>query len=303
MDKLPVFFRQEQSSKAAASYSPSAGKPALVMADWLGNDKLAPLLEVHSFEPANDAVLCGAHDPGYVAGVLSGEIENGFENTNMEIANSLRYTVGSMLAAATYVLTDKNRGPVRMACSPTSGFHHAGYAWGGGYCTFNGLIATAVRVHQLGLAKRILILDFDQHYGNGTQDIIDFLKLDFITHITAIKSYNTTAQTLAKADLLNNNTLCNDHHNQKFDLILYQAGADIHLDDPLRGRLTTSQMCQRDANIFTAAQVWGIPLVWNLAGGYQRDKAGTIAPVLALHHQTLMECLSLKTCNAPASSS
>jgi len=32
--------------------------------------------------------------------------------------------------------------------------------------------------------------------------------------------------------------------------------------------------------------------VWNLAGGYKRDAAGRIEPVLALHRQTMLECLA-----------
>jgi hypothetical protein len=30
-----------------------------------------------------------------------------------------------------------------------------------------------------------------------------------------------------------------------------------------------------------------IPVAWNLAGGYQRDAAGTIRPVLTIHDNTL----------------
>ena len=49
--------------------------------------------------------------------------------------------------------------------------HHASRARGGGFCFFNNL-AVAIKYLQqtLGL-KRALILDFDAHHGNGTQDI------------------------------------------------------------------------------------------------------------------------------------
>jgi hypothetical protein len=30
------------------------------------------------------------------------------------------------------------------------------------------------------------------------------------------------------------------------------------------------------------------PLVWNLAGGYQRDESGSIEPVLKLHRMTVI---------------
>ncbi|MBK7005540.1 MAG: hypothetical protein IPH37_10700 [Burkholderiales bacterium] len=185
---IPVFYRPEQSSSDAASYSPSADKPRQVVADWTAHEDIAPHINIESFEPASREILYAAHDKAYVDGVLDGTAENGFGNNNKGIAASLLYTTGSMLAAAKSALTARGN---KVAVSPTSGFHHAHYSYGGGYCTFNGLIATAIEVHRLGLAKRILILDFDQHYGDGTQAIIDRLGLDYITHITACKSYET----------------------------------------------------------------------------------------------------------------
>lgn len=286
MTKISVFYRPEQSSDAANSFSPSAGKPAKVVADWLSRPEIADYIQIQNFEPASDEVLCGAHDPAYVKGVLSGRIENGFGNHNLEIANSLRYTTGSLLAAAKHVLTERIDSDLKAAISPTSGFHHAGHAFGGGYCTFNGLIATAVEVYRLGLAKHILILDMDRHYGNGTQDIIKKLGLDYIDHITACSSYDTAEEALDASLLLRNLP-----SRRTYDLVLYQAGADIHVNDPLGGLLTTAQMKQRDANVFSGCVVQGTPIVWNLAGGYQRDKAGTIEPVLALHRQTVAQCL------------
>ena len=50
------------------------------------------------------------------------------------------------------------------------------------------------------------------------------------------------------------------------DLVLYQAGADLHADDLLGRR---------------------IPVAWNLAGGYQRNARGSIQPVLDILNHTL----------------
>ena len=46
-------------------------------------------------------------------------------------------------------------------------------------------------------------------------------------------------------------------------------------------------MIQRDRIVFYVAREFRIPLVWNLAGGYRRDAAGGIGPVLELHRNTL----------------
>lgn len=45
--------------------------------------------------------------------------------------------------------------------------HHAGRNFGGGFCFFNNIAIAA-----LASKKRTLIIDFDVHHGNGTQDII-----------------------------------------------------------------------------------------------------------------------------------
>jgi len=286
--RMPVFYRPEQSCAAAVGYSPSAGKPALVVADWLSNPEISPYIQIETFVPASDEVLCAAHDPSYIDGVLSGELKNGFGNHSPEIARSLRYTVGSMVAACKYVLANSSESEPAVACSPTSGFHHAGYDFGGGFCTFNGLMAAAIRVHELGLADKILILDMDHHRGNGTENIIDVLGIDYITHITAGKSYTTAGQAVS----IGRHLLYGIPNRRRFDLVIFQAGADMHIDDPLGGLLDTRQMKSRDKMTFLSCNIGYMPIVWNLAGGYQRDVAGAIEPVLALHRQTMRQALS-----------
>jgi hypothetical protein len=55
--------------------------------------------------------------------------------------------------------------------------------------------------------------------------------------------------------------------------------------------MTTAQLRERDALVFETARARGLPLVWNLAGGYQRDAQGGIAPVLEIHRNTALEHL------------
>ena len=74
------------------------------------------------------------------------------------------------------------------------------------------------------------------------------------------------------------------------DVILYQAGADPHINDPLGGWLTTEQLAERDQIVFTMAKRLGIPIAWNLAGGYQTDEDGGIRPVLDIHDNTMRIC-------------
>ena len=75
------------------------------------------------------------------------------------------------------------------------------------------------------------------------------------------------------------------------DLILYQAGADTHVDDPLGGLLTSAEMRERDHAMFSIARELAVPLSWNLAGGYQVEQDGTIPRVVELHLNTFEEAL------------
>ena len=74
---------------------------------------------------------------------------------------------------------------------------------------------------------------------------------------------------------------------QDADIVLYQAGADMHIDDPLGGLLTTEEMRERDEIVFRWCDRSGIPVVWNLAGGYQREADGSIPKVLEIHRNTM----------------
>lgn len=261
---------------SADSYSPSAGKPAQVMASWaesgLPLDIVAP-------PPVSVDQFCLAHERAFVEGVLSGEINNGFGNTLPGVAASLPYTSGVMLSAARAALANQ-----RGAIAPCSGFHHAGYDFAGGFCTFNGLMVTAAVLQAEGKLSKIGILDCDQHWGNGTQDIIDCLHLgDRVVHYTPCRAFGRPERAEAflamLPQLLTTFADC--------DLVLYQAGADPHIDDPLGGWLTTEQLYRRDVCVFDGLRKMCVPVAWNLAGGYQRDAAGTIRPVLTIHDNTL----------------
>lgn len=286
---IPVFFVDEMVAPNAGSFSPSARKPAQVLADWRCDFDIAPDIDIMAFDSISRDTISLAHDPHYVSDVLSGRADNGFGNRDRQVATTLPYTSGSMLAAARHVLQADESRP-RIACSPTSGFHHAHFASGGDFCTFNGLMVTAIALKAAGLVERVLILDCDQHYGDGTQDIIEAVGADWITHVThrgtLAGSYRSKAEMTAMIK-----RFLPQFGRGSDGLVLYQAGADCHVDDPLGGFLTTDEMRQRDRLVFSLAVAHGAPLVWNLAGGYQRDCKGTISPVLMLHRQTMTECI------------
>jgi len=272
---MKVFFDKRQSVKGNSSFSPSAGKPVEVLKSWLD---LGLPIEIGKVKPISEKGLGLAHDPSYVRGVLGLSRSNGFGNQSKEVAASLHWTSGSLYSAAEYVV--KNGGA---AASLTSGFHHAGYSHGGGFCTFNGLMVTALVFKELGLVEKVGVLDIDMHYGNGTDDIIRKLELDWVKHWTFGSQRNSDSEEWLKElpKIVESFSDC--------DVILYQAGADPHILDPLGGVLTTEQMRRRDEIVFKTAKKMGVPIAWNLAGGYQDP----LRKVLNLHDNTAIECVKV----------
>jgi len=211
----------------SGSFSPSAAKPAQVVASW---QRRGLPLELHAPAPATLEELDLAHDPAHVRAVLAGRAPNGFGDRSAQVAASLPYTTGAMLSAARHAVAHRT-----LACAPCSGFHHAGYRRVAGFCTFNGLMVTACALRREGLAARVGILDCDTHYGDGTDAILAHLGAGhgapWVRHFTTGAEYHAPAQ--AEAFLARLPELCESMRD--CDVVLYQAGADPHVDDPLGG--------------------------------------------------------------------
>lgn len=283
MHRIPVFYDPAQTVTDRLP-SPSAAKPRHVVESWLAH-RLP--IEAMDFEPVTEADLCSVHEPAYVRGVLSLALPNGFGTRSEAVAESLRWTSGSFAAAALHAFQSGG-----VACSPTSGFHHAEYASGGGFCTFNGLMVAAHRLVRAG-AKVVAVLDCDAHYGNGTDDILERVPLlqDRVWHYTRnAPSYRNEAE--AHLEALEG--VLTRWWADGASIVLYQAGADPHVNDPLGGLLTTKQLRERDRIVFSTCRRLGLPIAWNLAGGYQERVEAPfperIRPVLDLHDTTMREC-------------
>lgn len=178
-----------------------------------------------------------------------------------------------------------------------------------GFCTFNGLMVAAVDL-LLGGSKKIGILDLDHHYGNGTDTIIEWLGLgqDKIRHYTfgGDTDFNyvdgvwggRTAYSWIGPEVSGKWLDKLPEIVAQFsdcDIVLYQAGADPHVEDPchqmlgVKGALTNEQLRERDRIVFSILKSLGVPVAWNLAGGYQTP----LSKVLAIHTATLEECLKV----------
>ncbi|MEZ5629356.1 MAG: hypothetical protein R3F09_01415 [Burkholderiaceae bacterium] len=250
--RIPVFYRPEMNSVVSEpSISKSSEKPGRFVEFVKG---LSPThIDIKDFDPVQPGDIGIAHDQDYVQGILACELPNGFMTFDKSVADSLPYTLGSMVAATMHCL---NKGGI--ACSPSSGFHHAGWDFGGGFCTFNGLMVAAYLATAEG--AKVGILDCDAHYGNGTQDILDRLGDDGIVHRTMGKHFPCGQHAGGFIQWL----LDAVDDMKDCDVVIYQAGADPFIHDPMGGQLTLQQLALRDEYVFEHLR----NVAWNLAGGY-----------------------------------
>lgn len=277
-DKLTV-DQGDQGFGPRVIKSPSAMKPKLVAEAIKGIDG------VTFTEPTpvdwEDFKL--AHDSSYVDGIKNLTIENGFGNISQAVNDTLPYTTGAMYDAAKAATVETP------CCALVSGFHHAAYKrWRGfGYfCTFNGLVVAARKLHE-----RVMIIDCDMHFGNGTEDCLKELGKSGVADSIFHYSFGKYFSQPSDADdylnmLLKNGPIYGALKDCSITKIIYQSGADVHVDDPYGGVLTTEQMYERDRRVFEMARDLEIPIAWNLAGGYQTP----VEKVIDLHVQTFKAC-------------
>ena len=275
--KKVLLWNEAQVPPPMRTYSPSWRKPRLfvnMVKDLLPEYKI----ELRKSGTASIDELMEVHAPEYVRGVLQGTVANGFGVRSAEVAKSFLYTTGAIAEAVDLALDTG-----ATVCAPVSGFHHAEYEHGGGFCTFNGLMVAANRVLKRG--KRPGVIDIDAHYGNGTDNIMKEKGWTFPHYtfggIDYAKQGKRLGLTEGEAFLRDLPLILQRFVN--CDVVLYQAGADPHIDDPLGGSLTTMQMMERDKLVFDYFKRHKIPVVWNLAGGYQEP----VTKVLDLHLNTL----------------
>lgn len=269
MSRLLVFYNKKQVAPVLAEW-PNSRKPSLVLQSWREQFDV----EVKKVKALSPAQISCAHDPKYVRDILACRAKNGFGNTLKSIAATLPWTTGSMVSAAVYAMQNHCN-----TFSPTSGFHHAGYAHASGLCTFSGLTIAGIVLRNNYGAKRVGILDLDSHLGDGTLATMARTGADsFISHYSLgeedIHQGNNEAWLAALPERIRSTF-------SSCDVLLYQAGVDCHQDDPLvdSGHFTTEQIYERDRIVYSTCQRLSLPVVTNLAGGYQKP----LEKVLRLH--------------------
>jgi acetoin utilization protein AcuC len=166
---IPFFYHPDFSGYDFGANHPFRGERfASFMAELEGRfPTVYAMLDIRKPEAADERTLELAHDRTYVQRVKALEKRRGFLSLDTQLlpgsVDAARLITGATVGAARAALENG-------LAIGFGGLHHAGPAYGEGFCIFND-VAVATRVLLDEGLERILILDTDAHQGNGTMDI------------------------------------------------------------------------------------------------------------------------------------
>ena len=182
----------------------------------------------------------------------------------------------------------------RAFCAVRPPGHHARPAQAMGFCLFNNIAITARYAQSVGYEK-VMIIDFDVHHGNGTQDA--FYADDTVFYFSSHQAFaypgtgmekekgigsgeGYTANFLMMPDGGDEEVLDIYENNlpiyvDRFDpdIILVSAGYDLHESDPLAQLNVTTEGIRKIVRLILDSKK-DIPYVFFLEGGYDVNALG-----------------------------
>ncbi|WIA40703.1 hypothetical protein OEZ86_004398 [Tetradesmus obliquus] len=187
-----------------------------------------------------------------------------------------------------------------LAVSTAGGTHHAFADAGSGFCILNDLAYSAHWLLAHGGLQRVLILDLDVHQGDGTAAMCANSPGIFTLSVHAASNFPARKQT-SSLDVPLPDGLQDDAYlaavaevlpgvlsSFRPQLVLYDAGVDIHVDDEL-GRLAVSDagLMRRELLVLDTCLGASVPVAGYVGGGYAKDLAVLAERHMALHRAAL----------------
>ena len=273
-----------------------------VVEDLISNPLLKPYLIWPEFNPATTDQLQLAHTKGYIktVGLETDLLKNnsisylstGDTVISKQSDHVARLAVGAGIKAVDMIMSEEINSAFALVRPPG---HHATASRGMGFCIYNNVAIVARHLQQQHGLKKILIVDFDVHHGNGTQDIFyeDNSVFYFSVHQHPFypQSGRPTEKGIGKGEGFTLNVdlpkgsgdkdLFNTFNNQlkpvmdkfKPEFVLVSAGFDAHEGD-LLGQLnyTSSGYKQTALILKDIAKKYALGrTLYMLEGGYVAD--------------------------------
>lgn len=198
--------------------------------------------------------------------------------------NALEQSLGFVTSACKQIL-DHQAKRIFIASRPPG--HHAEHDKAMGFCFINWAYLAASILHK-ETSKKVLIIDFDVHHGNGTEDLILKHKENQNIYYASLHEtplfpdtgliehpspqilnipYPPHTKSVAFQNLVDNKLIPFLEQTAP-EFIIISAGFDAHYDDPL----STAKLCEDDFERITRLIcATGCPVISILEGGYNLD--------------------------------
>jgi acetoin utilization deacetylase AcuC-like enzyme len=262
----------------------------LASRDWLGYERLES-------PPADLAALLRVHNEGHIDLIEAGSAQGGSRIDADTVLSPGSYTAALHAAGGAVELANHlhagGGGTVGFSVHRPPG-HHATGELAMGFCLFNNIaVAAQHALDELGL-ERVLVLDWDVHHGNGTNDIFWASERVLFVSVHQMPLYPGSGAADESGVGPGRGYTVNlpvppgsgDHAfvslvrdvaaplARRFEpqLILVSAGFDAHVDDPLAGcTVTEAGFSAMTAATRDVARELGVGLGLVLEGGYDVD--------------------------------
>lgn len=217
------------------------------------------LLRVDAPMAAEDDLL-RAHPKAHIAALRDAAPAEGWRSldadTHMSVGTlEAAYRAAGGVVRAVDLVMSGDAGNAFAAVRPPG--HHAERETAMGFCFFGSVAVAAKHALDFHGLKRVTILDFDVHHGNGTQDLVedDGRVLFCSSHQMPLYPGTGAAHETGVGNVVNVplpdgcgsakfRAAWEDHVFPRLDafkpeLLLISAGFDAHADDPLAGMMLT----------------------------------------------------------------
>ena len=239
---------------------------------------------------ADKKLISLVHDSEYVNYIFDSIPASGFnyyDPDTIASPNSLKsylLAVGGSVDAVKKIIENNNKKNVYFCAHRPPG-HHAEKNKAMGFGVFNNVAISAEYAIRSGRFKKILIVDFDVHHGNGTQHIFENHKNIYYASSHQYPFYPGTGSESERGigNIFNcplaagcdsktfrslfENKIINKINNN-FDLIYFSAGFDAHKLDPLASINLENEDFYWVTKIVLEKLANNVPIISVLEGGY-----------------------------------
>lgn len=159
---------------AMGSYHPECPQRLVFIENQLQVTGLLAQLQCHDAPLATTEQLVRVHTPEYIAAIRQAAPANGLIALDADTAmnpftlNAALRAAGAVVLATDLVLTKKVNNAF---CAVRPPGHHAESDRAMGFCLFNNVAVGVAHAIQHYHLQRVVILDFDVHHGNGSEEI------------------------------------------------------------------------------------------------------------------------------------